>query len=325
MDKKKQAKEVAVIWVSTILTVIIAAGNVTVALVCDSMTILLDGLYGMVDTVVSLLMIFVIRKLHAPANDRYHFGYAKFEPLMVFLEGVMYATICASAIVMGVQDLIHLESIRNINVAVLYSLVAGVVSLGLGVYMKSAARECSSPLLDANAELSIAEGLISMSVCAAFTVAQIVPRTSFFSRTEYTDPLLCIIVALVLLRKPLGIIWESFRDLLDASVSGEKQRELLHLMHRCKEKYRLHDIGMLKVRKAGRRLFLTVSYAADHAKMLRELDTIREGIAAEIVKVHPGADICIMFHSKPPAAGARKHANRDRRAGEKGEQDARGI
>lgn len=306
METTKQAREIAIIWISTILTVIIAAGNIAVAVLCDSMTILLDGLYGIADAIICAVMIVVIRKLKEPPNKKYHFGYAKYEPLLVFLEGVIFATICGSAIFLSVQDLIHAEPVKNIRTAVLYSLIAGGVCTGFGFYMKRSANELDSPLIDANAELTIAEGLISLGICAAFALSQLMPPSSFFSRTEYIDPLMCIGIAAGLLGKPLGIIRDSFRDLLDASVSEQKQAELHRLVHRCKENFALHDVGVLKVRKAGRRLFLTVSYVADHRKTLRELESIREGIAAEIVKVHPGADICIMFNTAGPASDRRE-------------------
>jgi hypothetical protein len=38
--------------------------------------------------VVALLAIFVARKLHEPANERYHFGYAKYEPLDIARQAV---------------------------------------------------------------------------------------------------------------------------------------------------------------------------------------------------------------------------------------------
>jgi len=305
MDTSKQSREKAIIWISTVLTVIIAAGNVAVAMFCDSMTILLDGLYGVADAVICIVMLVVIRKLNEPPNETYHFGYAKYEPLLVFVEGVIFATICGTAIVLSAQDLIHAEHVKNIETAVLYSLAAGGVCCGFGLYMRRAARELNSPLIAANAELTVAEGLISLAVCAAFGLSRVVPASSVFSRTEYIDPAMCIVIAALLFRRPLGIIRESFRDLLDASVGGHKQNELRRLAHRCKEAYALHDVGVLKVRKAGRRLFLTVSYVADRRKTLHELDRIREGITAEIVKVHPGADICIMFNAPDAAAQPR--------------------
>lgn len=306
MDTKRQSREIAIIWLSTVLTIIFAAGNIAVAVLCDSMTILLDGLYGLADAVICIVMIAVIRKLHEPPNRKYHFGYAKYEPLLVFVEGVIFATICGSAIVLSAQDLIHPEPVENVRIAVLYSLVSGTVCAGFGLYMKRVGKELNSPLLDANAELTIAEGLISLGICAAFAFSQMMPRASFFSRTEYIDPLMCIGIAILLLGKPLRIISESFRDLLDISVAEEKQAELHHLVSRCKDDYSLDGVGTLKVRKAGRRLFMTVSYVADHRKTLHELEKIREGIAAEIVRVHPGADICIMFNTASPAADRRE-------------------
>ncbi|HRZ86424.1 MAG TPA: cation diffusion facilitator family transporter [bacterium] len=297
MDAKEQKLELRVLWVSTALTALCAAGNIAVSVICDSMTLLLNGLYGMVDVAISLLMLIVVNKLHEPPNSRYHFGYAKYEPLMVFVEGIMFATVCVFAIVMGVQDVVNPEPVEHIRAAVTFSLLAGSVCAGYGLYMKNVARRCASPLIGANAELSIAEGLISLGVFAAFGFAHMMPRSSWMSDTSVIDPVMCITIALVLLKKPAAIIRESFRDLLDASIDEDKQDELKHMLKRIGEKYRLAHSGDLKVRKAGRRMFLTVSFLAERDRTLQELEKMREGISAELHELHPGADICVLFRS----------------------------
>ena len=53
------------------------------------------------------------RKLHEPANERYQFGYAKYEPLMTTVEGVLLAGACVGAIVYAVRDLIHPDPVED--------------------------------------------------------------------------------------------------------------------------------------------------------------------------------------------------------------------
>ena len=69
-----------------------------IALVSDSETMTLEAMSGLVDVAVSLLAIFVVGKIQEPANSRYHFGYAKYEPLMIGMEGTLVAAVCLGAI-----------------------------------------------------------------------------------------------------------------------------------------------------------------------------------------------------------------------------------
>jgi predicted Co/Zn/Cd cation transporter (cation efflux family) len=96
VDRTAEAAELRVLRLSSILTVLFTLGAVAVALMSDSETMTLEAMSGLVDVVVSLLAIFVVRKIHEPANSRYHFGYAKYEPLMIGLEGSLVAAVWAS-------------------------------------------------------------------------------------------------------------------------------------------------------------------------------------------------------------------------------------
>ena len=98
MTTTAQQDEVRILRFSAILTILFAVGAGVIALVSDSETMTLEAMSGLVDVAVSLLAIFVVRKIQEPANSRYHFGYAKYEPLMIGLEGTLVAAVCLTAI-----------------------------------------------------------------------------------------------------------------------------------------------------------------------------------------------------------------------------------
>ena len=66
--------EIDALRVSSVLTVAFAVGAVIIALFSDSETMTLEAMSGVVDVVISVLCIFVIRKVHQPADRHYHFG-----------------------------------------------------------------------------------------------------------------------------------------------------------------------------------------------------------------------------------------------------------
>jgi predicted Co/Zn/Cd cation transporter (cation efflux family) len=82
-----QAEEIRALNFSLALTVLFACGAVVIALLSDSETMTLEAITSGIHIVVAFLAIFVARKLQEPANQRYQFGYAKYEPLMTTVEG----------------------------------------------------------------------------------------------------------------------------------------------------------------------------------------------------------------------------------------------
>ena len=64
---QNRAKELFVLRISTILTVLYAVVGIFIAILCDSLTLFVDALHSVVDVVVSVLAIFVVRKIQEPA------------------------------------------------------------------------------------------------------------------------------------------------------------------------------------------------------------------------------------------------------------------
>jgi len=81
----------------------------------------LEAISGLVDVAVSLLAIFVVRKIQEPANSRYHFGYAKYEPLMIGMEGTLVAAVCLAAIAYFIRDLMHPDPEDEPHLVIIYA------------------------------------------------------------------------------------------------------------------------------------------------------------------------------------------------------------
>lgn len=298
MTLTPQQEELRVLRFSSILTVLFTAGAVGVALVSDSETMTLEAMSGVVDVVVSLLAIFVVRKIHEPANSRYHFGYAKYEPLMIGLEGTLVAAVCLAAIAYSVRDLMHPDPVDGSHLVIIYALAGFVVSVVFGAYMKRVGRRAGSHLVLAQAELWIVEGWLSLGVCIAFLLAVALSRTPTAEYSAYVDPAVCIVLSLILLRKPIEILKESFADLVDANPYAETANIVEESARACVERYRLKAVQWVRVRKAGRRVFVLVSFLENPEESLEEREHVRQAVDAEMGRLNPDLDVSVLFRSR---------------------------
>src|SRR5262245_63143967 len=157
MDSRRsdQILEVSILRISSVLTVAYAIVGVAIAIICDSMTLMVDALYSVVDVVVSVLAIFIVRKLHEPPNSYYHYGYAKYEPFMTAVDGLLIMAICAGSIVASIQDIVHPEPVQRVELIILYSFVSIFICIGFGWYMNVIGNRIGSEVLRADSELWI--------------------------------------------------------------------------------------------------------------------------------------------------------------------------
>ena len=296
--KPGEETELFILKISTVLTIIYAVIGVTIAILCDSLTMMLDGLYGIADIVVSFIAITVVRKIHMPPNEKYHFGYAKYEPFMTAVDGILIITICAVTIALSIQDIIHPEPMDNVHLAVIYSFISFFICFGFGIYMKRAGKRCHSTILPVDAQLWIIEGIVSLGVFMAFGISEYISRTYWKGYSNYVDPVLCIILAISLLAKPINIIRDSFYDLVDASPYQDRKDEIMKIARACVEEHRLQGIKSLKLRKAGRKLFMIVHFLADKSLSLQHTEVIKHQVIERVEKAYSEVDVTVLFSGR---------------------------
>jgi cation diffusion facilitator family transporter len=197
-----QSQEILALRLSLLLTVLFGCAAVAIALFSDSETMTLEAITAGIDIVVCILAIFVARKVHEPANERYQFGYAKYEPLMTTVEGVLLAGACVGAIVYSARDLIHPDPVEDARLIVIYSAASFLVSVIFGWWMKRVGERIGSPLARAEAELWIVDGWLALGVCAAFVASIALGRIGTEQASAYVDPAVCIVLSVIFLKKP---------------------------------------------------------------------------------------------------------------------------
>ena len=287
--------EIDALRVSSVLTVFFAVGAVIIALFSDSETMTLEAMSGVVDVVISVLCIFVIRKVHQPADRHYHFGYAKYEPLMTTVEGVLVTAVCASAAGYAIRDLIHPDPVANTRLVIVYSLFSFLVSVVFGAWMKRVGRRTTSQLVQAEAELWIVEGWLALGVCVAFAVSEIMKHWGHLEASSYVDPIVCIILSVILLRKPYDILKESLSDLVDANPYAETVNAVEESARAIVERFHLKGLEWVRVRKAGSRIFVLVSFFLDPERPAREMEDVRRAITDDLAHLNPDLDVGVLF------------------------------
>jgi cation diffusion facilitator family transporter len=304
MESSYRRKELLLMNTATGLTVVYAIVAMAIAIISDSMTLLLDGAYSVIDMLVSFAAIFVVRKLYEPPNERYHFGYAKFEPLMTAGDGILLLCLCFMSIFAALQDLMHPDPVEHVGIIIVFTASSVVLCLGLGSYMRWAGKQWHSEILSTDSKLWLMEGVISLGICISFSIGLIMRKIPGWENyTSYMDPLTCIVIALFFIVSPFKILKNSLRDLTDACPSKEVMDRINELATSCCSKYGLSTVERLRLRKAGRRLYLDANYATEQNPDIRTIDEIRHEISTYLKSEVPELDIRLGFGGKKTAGG----------------------
>ena len=163
--------------------------------------------------------------------------------------------------------------------------------------MKQVGRRCRSTILPADAQLWIIEGVISLGVFVAFGLSGYISTTYWKGYADYVDPVVCIILAIFLIAKPISIIRDSFYDLVDASPRRLKD-DIVKIAESCAKEHQLRGIKSIKLRKAGRQLFVIVHFLADKSLPLRSTEVVKQCVIERVVKTYPKVDVTVLFSGR---------------------------
>jgi predicted Co/Zn/Cd cation transporter (cation efflux family) len=150
-------------------------------------------------------------------------------------------------------------------------------------------------LVLAEAELWIIEGWLSLGVFVAFFMTVALSRTPKAEWSAYVDPAVCIVLSVIFLRKPVEILRESFVDLVDANPYAETANIVEEAARGCVERYRLKGLQWVRVCKAGRRMFVIVSFLENPDASLEEMERVRQFVDAEMSRLNPDVDVSVLF------------------------------
>ena len=297
MDNRE--KEISLLKVSAGLTVAFAILGVLMAVGTDSMSLLIDGLYGVADMIISIAAVFVVRKIHAPPDKNYHFGYAKLEPFLTGLNGTLILCLCGCTILTSVQDIMHPEPVRHLYLIIVYSFISMLICVFFGVYMRRCGRVWRSEVLLVDSHLWVTEAIISAAICLAFGFGLLTGKSETWEKyTNYIDPVTCILISFFLISQPARIIWGSFKDMLDACPEDDVKDRITGLLDGCSRGYSIGPMDWMRLRKAGRRLFLTACFTVPEDQNMKKMSSIRDEIVKKIKLSEPDIDVCIVFSNK---------------------------
>jgi cation diffusion facilitator family transporter len=289
--------EIRAFRVSALGFLMISVLGFVFALLAHSQAIMLDGVYALVSVVVTLLAARVARLVEGPSSQRFHFGYAHFEPLLNLVRGLLIFAVCAYALVMTVEVLLHGGREIHAEAGIVYTAVSAVWSVGVYVYQRRLARKLGSPALAVDARSWLVDGVMYVGETAAFGVYMLLLPTRLAPWLRYADPVFVLIVVAVLMKVPVTTIREAVREVLHHAPPSEVQNDVRRRVAAA--------LAGLPVRKTharmvmvGRFFFTLIHVVVDDgfgARPVAELDQVRRRVEQSLREVHPRVVLDVVF------------------------------
>lgn len=293
--------------VSLVAILIFSALGIGFGLVSGSYAIIFDGVFSLVDAVMSVVSIVVSTLiLRSTSNGlskrlrrRFTMGFWHFEPFILAVNALMMMSVGAYALVQSVLALLSGGRDIEFGPAVIYAVIILALTATVTIWEHRANKRIKSALVDMDVKGWIMAGGVTSALLIAFAIGFFLEGTQFAWFRPYVDPAVLTVVALALIPVPLSILRKAVAEL--AMVTPEPLlREAEELAGRVSRREEFTDFR-IQAAQIGRAKQVEIIFqvpADMPPKPLQEWDAIRTEIQRELGQGDPNHWIAVMYTTK---------------------------
>lgn len=285
---------------SIALTLAVGAAGVACGLLFHSQAILFEGMYSLVDVVLTTVSLAVSRLLAQGGSHRFQYGYWHLEPLTEFFGGAILALSCTYAAINAVNGLIAGGHEVAYDFGAIWAGILSVVGLTMATYMGGHARRMKSGLLALDARSWMVSGALSVALLIGFAMAIMIEGTRLAGWVPYLDSIILLCIALAMLPVPMLSTWRALREVLQVA-PGELDEKVKRTMEDL-----VAERGFLgftsHVAKAGRARFVEIHLLVPpgyNIGPIEHADQIRRTIAERLGAQTPQFWLTVDFTADP--------------------------
>lgn len=194
-------------WI-LLLNLLVLVVKAFVGLRAGSLSIIGDAVHSGIDSLNNIIALVMIKLAAEPPDEEHPYGHAKFETLGALAVVAFLAITSFELIEKSIIRLLNPSDFPRIeNLTIWLLLITLVINIFVWVYEKSAAKKYNSYLLSADAEHTFSDILVTISILLSVI---------FIARGYlWLDPLLCLVIAFVIMRSGWLILKDSVPLLVD--------------------------------------------------------------------------------------------------------------
>ena len=183
-----------------------ASSGILLGLLSGSQSIVFDGLFSVIDTLVLMLALTAARLVQREGDRRFQYGYWHIEPMVLAFNGSVLMFLCLYAFINAVGGFLAGGHEPELDWALGYATAACIVTFGMYFYERRANQRVRSNLLRLDAQSWLMSALIASALLVAFALAKAIQGTRFAPLTPYVDPTVLALLTLYLITVPIKTV-----------------------------------------------------------------------------------------------------------------------
>ncbi|MDO4869679.1 MAG: cation diffusion facilitator family transporter [Bacillota bacterium] len=211
---RKLKTEKKILNLSLAGSILFLLAEIFFAIYTGSKAVLMDCVYDIADLVMIGPFILLVPLLYKPTTKRRPYGFAQVESLFVLIK---------YCILLGVDVVLVLNCVKSIlsggnevdaSVLAAFEIAVSAGCVIMYLVLNRFQKKYSSPSIKAELFIWKLDALSTLGVGCAFLINLLLMRTPLSFICPYVDPGIAIILAVILVREPIEMIFDSLRSLV---------------------------------------------------------------------------------------------------------------
>lgn len=274
-ERYQASKHVTLI--SIYLNVFLSIIKMFFGYVSYSQALFADGVHSLSDLMTDALVL-IAAKFGSKQPDLEHpYGHGRIETIATVLVAIILGAV---GIFIAYDAFLDILRNKHLNVPGTTAMIVAAISVlskeSLYHYMSGISKRVHSNLLRANAWHNRSDAFVSLIVLIGIIGAKF--------GWHYMDAVAAIIVAVLIVKMSIDMIWHSIRELIDTGVEPELLKDIRKTIHTIPG---VESVHQLRTRSLGGHVFIDVHVIVDPHISVSEGHYIGDQVLRALLKTYP--------------------------------------
>ncbi|GAB6051958.1 cation diffusion facilitator family transporter [Magnetospira thiophila] len=261
-------------WVGLITNSLLMVMKLFIGLISGSQAMVADAMYSAKDLISSVLVIIGMTVSTKPLDEEHPYGHGKVEFILSFAISVVFMIVTGYLLVHAISTLLITDNHRAPHMIALWAALLSVaVNVFMYYYSRCVSIESNSPMVRTLAKHHHADATASAGVAAGIVGAH-------YLNMPWIDPMIAVIETIHLLYLGGDVFWDSFKGLMDRSLSPKAREGLEKLIATTDG---VQDVRYLRSRRVGQEIWAEIVIGVDPEITIDEAYDICDAVKRRIL------------------------------------------
>lgn len=289
MDQKLKIEK-RILNISLIGSIAFLVAEIILALITKSNAVITDCIYDIADLIMIGPFILLIPLLYKNETEKKPYGFSQIESLFVLIKSGLLIGVTIFLIINGIETILDGGNQVDAGAVAIFELIVSAICVIMYIVLSKLNKKYTSPSIKAEVYIWKLDAISTLGVGLAFILKLILDKTSMHVIGPYIDPSIAILLALLLLKEPLGIFIESLKNLVLFAPNEETTEKIRKI---CEEELSKYDcyINFLDIIKTGRKIWIQIYFVLEKntisIEKMRELNkSLKEKLTKEFDSIN---------------------------------------